>query len=37
MHDLNHEILLSQPSLSRMCERLEKMGYVARSTACCIG
>ncbi|WP_371829061.1 MarR family winged helix-turn-helix transcriptional regulator [Rhodococcoides kyotonense] len=30
LHDLNHEILLSQPSLSRMCERLEKLGYVAR-------
>ncbi|ORI24370.1 MarR family transcriptional regulator [Rhodococcus sp. 1168] len=30
LHDLNREILLSQPSLSRMCERLEKLGYVAR-------
>lgn len=30
LHDLNNEILLSQPSLSRLCERLEKLGYVAR-------
>lgn len=30
LHDLNNEILLSQPSLSRMCDRLEKAGYVAR-------
>lgn len=30
LHDLNDEILLSQPSLSRLCERLEKLGYVAR-------
>lgn len=32
LHDLNHEILLSQPSLSRLCERLEKLGYVARES-----
>lgn len=30
LHDLNNEIVLSQPSLSRLCERLEKLGYVAR-------
>lgn len=30
LHDLNQEILLSQPSLSRMCERLEKLGLIAR-------
>jgi DNA-binding MarR family transcriptional regulator len=30
LHDLNTEILLSQPSLSRLCERLEKLGYVVR-------
>lgn len=30
LHDLNHEILLSQPSLSRLCERLDKLGYVSR-------
>lgn len=30
LHDLNTEILLSQPSLSRMCDRLEASGYVAR-------
>lgn len=30
LHDLNDEILLSQPSLSRLCERLEKLGYVTR-------
>ncbi|WP_422395857.1 MarR family winged helix-turn-helix transcriptional regulator [Rhodococcus sovatensis] len=30
LHDLNDEILLSQPSLSRMCERLDKLGYLTR-------
>lgn len=30
LHELNREILLSQPSLSRMVERLESAGYVAR-------
>lgn len=30
LHDLNHEILLSQPSLSRLCERLDKLGYLTR-------
>lgn len=30
LHDLNNEILLSQPSLSRLCERLEKVGLLAR-------
>lgn len=30
LHDLNREILLSQPSLSRMVERLETAGLVAR-------
>ncbi|MGF0310370.1 MarR family winged helix-turn-helix transcriptional regulator [Rhodococcus sp. IEGM1428] len=30
LHELNDEILLSQPSLSRMCDRLAALGYVAR-------
>ena len=30
LHELNREVLLSQPSLSRMVERLESAGYVAR-------
>lgn len=30
LHDLNNEILLSQPSLSRLCERLDKLGLVTR-------
>jgi DNA-binding MarR family transcriptional regulator len=30
LHELNREMLLSQPSLSRMVERLESAGYVAR-------
>ncbi|MET0198941.1 MAG: MarR family winged helix-turn-helix transcriptional regulator [Rhodococcus fascians] len=31
LHDLNAEILLTQPSLSRLCERLEKLGLVTRT------
>ncbi|MDI9901417.1 MarR family transcriptional regulator [Rhodococcus sp. IEGM 1409] len=31
LHDLNREILLSQPSLSRLVERLEGEGLVSRS------
>lgn len=31
LHDLNREILLSQPSLSRLVERLEGEGLVTRS------
>lgn len=31
LRDLNRSILLSQPSLSRLVERLEKAGLVARS------
>lgn len=30
LHDLNDEILLSQPSLSRLCDRLQKSGYIVR-------
>lgn len=30
LHDLNDEILLSQPSLSRLCDRLQKFGYIVR-------
>ncbi|BAH49875.1 MarR family winged helix-turn-helix transcriptional regulator [Rhodococcus opacus] len=30
LHDLNREILLSQPSLSRLVERLAGSGYVTR-------
>jgi DNA-binding MarR family transcriptional regulator len=30
LHELNREILLSQPSLSRMVDRLESAGFVAR-------
>jgi DNA-binding MarR family transcriptional regulator len=30
LHELNREVLLSQPSLSRMVERMESAGYVAR-------
>jgi DNA-binding MarR family transcriptional regulator len=30
LHELNREILLSQPSLSRMVERLEAAGYLTR-------
>ncbi|WP_415971352.1 MarR family winged helix-turn-helix transcriptional regulator [Rhodococcus sp. 077-4] len=32
LHELNEEILLSQPSLSRMCDRLTALGYVARQS-----
>jgi DNA-binding MarR family transcriptional regulator len=30
LHELNREVLLSQPSLSRLVERMESAGYVAR-------
>lgn len=33
MHELNREILLSQPSLSRMVERLHARGLVTRTSA----
>jgi len=33
MHELNREILLSQPSLSRMVERLQARGFVTRTPA----
>lgn len=32
LHELNERILLSQPSLSRMCDRLTQMGYVVRES-----
>ncbi|MEU3472927.1 MarR family transcriptional regulator [Rhodococcus sp. NPDC006774] len=32
LHELNERILLSQPSLSRMCDRLTAMGYVVRQS-----
>lgn len=32
LHELNEEILLSQPSLSRLCDRLTALGYVARQS-----
>jgi DNA-binding MarR family transcriptional regulator len=32
LHELNREMLLSQPSLSRMVERLEASGYLTRES-----